>query len=174
MKRKLMPAIYFLAHQKLLPAGFKLVAVGREKMDVAAYIQSMRSALDESDEIKSVDDEAWQWLAARMKYAFGDLATTEAYDSVRRCFDEIEKDLPENQRNRIFYLAIPPSVFETTIDHLAKSGLAPRTPSAKTRDAAPSAEPMAHATLARSEHDEADRRGRERRAGGPRGDHRGP
>ena len=133
MKRKLMPAIYYLAQQKLLPAGFNLVAVGRDKMEAAAYVASMRSALDTSDEIKSVDEDAWQWLASRIRYAFGDLSTNDAYDSIRRCLDEIEKDIPENERNRIFYLAIPPSVFETSIDHLSKSGLAPRTASSKAR-----------------------------------------
>ena len=133
MKRKLMPAIYYLARQKLLPDGFNLVAVGRDKMDAAAYVESMRSALDESDEIKSVDEDAWKWLASRIKYAFGDLSTSEAYDSMRRCLDELEKDIPEAERNRIFYLAIPPSVFETSIDHLSKSGLAPRTESSKAR-----------------------------------------
>ena len=70
MKRKLMPAIYYLAQQKLLPPAFNLVAVGRDKMDTAAYVASMRSALDTSDEIKSVDEHAWQWLAARIRYAF--------------------------------------------------------------------------------------------------------
>lgn len=133
MKRKLMPAIYYLAAQKLLPEGFNLVAVGRDRMDDSSYVASMRAALDTSDEIKSVDEAAWTWLASRIRYAFGDLSTNEAYDSIKRCLEELERDLPENERNRIFYLAIPPSVFETSIDHLSKSGLTPRTPSPKER-----------------------------------------
>ena len=127
MKRKLLPALYYLAAEKLLPPGFNLVAVGREPMEMGKYAELMRAALGESDEIESVDEETWAWLACRMRYAHGDLGTSEAYESIRECLDEIEEGIPEESRNRIFYLAIPPSVFETTIAHLSSSGLASRT-----------------------------------------------
>jgi glucose-6-phosphate 1-dehydrogenase len=124
MKRKLLPALYYLARQKLLPDGFSLVGVGRDNLDDDAFRKSMRRALDSSDEIKAVDPETWTWLSDRIRYAFGDLGGREAYDSLKRCLDEIEEPLPDEQRNRLFYLAIPPSVFETTIEHLSASGLA--------------------------------------------------
>jgi glucose-6-phosphate 1-dehydrogenase len=133
MKRKLLPAIYYLAEKKLLPAEFNLVAVGREPMEVGAYTESMRAALVESEEIKSINDETWAWLSSRMRYAFGDLGTAAAYESIRQCVEEIEANVPDRKRNRIFYLAIPPSVFETTIGHLSKSGLAPKTEDASSR-----------------------------------------
>jgi glucose-6-phosphate 1-dehydrogenase len=133
MKRKLMPAIYYLAEQKLLPHGFNLVAVGRDQMDDRTYAQSMRAALDTSDEIKTVNEETWTWLSGRIRYAYGDLSKPEAYASMKRCLDELEASVPESERNRIFYLAIPPSVFETTIEHLSSSGLAPRTADADER-----------------------------------------
>lgn len=133
MKRKLLPAIYYLAEQKLLPPEFNLVAVGREPMELGQYAESMRDALSESEELKSVDVDTWSWLASRIRYAFGDLGAPEAYDSIRSCLEEIEADIPEPKRNRIFYLAIPPSVFETTIAHLSESGLAPKTENAESR-----------------------------------------
>ena len=127
MKRKLMPAIYSLARQRHLPRAFSLVAVGREPLDDAAYAKSMREALDSADEIKNVHEETWKWLASRIRYTYGDLESREAYEAIRRTLEEVEQPLPERERNRIFYLAIPPSVFETTIEHLSASGLAPRT-----------------------------------------------
>ena len=133
MKKKLLPAIYALARQNLLPDGFSLVAVGRDAMEAGAYAKSMRAALDASDEIKTVHEESWEWLASRIHYAYGDLGSAEAYQQIRGCLEEIESSLPENERNRIFYLAIPPSVFETTIEHLSTSGLAPRTPDDEAR-----------------------------------------
>jgi glucose-6-phosphate 1-dehydrogenase len=83
--------------------------------------------------VKDVDEATWSWLASRISYAYGDLAAPEAYQSIKKCLDAIESPLPEDQRNRFFYLAIPPSVFETTVEHLSSSGLAPRTPEAKSR-----------------------------------------
>ena len=53
MKRKLLPALYYLASEKLLPAEFNLVAVGRDPIDERAFVDSMRAALENSDEIKA-------------------------------------------------------------------------------------------------------------------------
>ena len=133
MKRKLMPAIYYLAEQKLLPAEFTLVAVGRDPMDHDAYAAVIRKALQETGDVKNVNEKTWTWLASRIRYASGDLSTPEAYQSIKRCLDEVESSIPENERNRFFYLAIPPSVFETTVEHLSTSGLAPRTPDVNAR-----------------------------------------
>ena len=45
MRRKLMPSIYFLAAQHLLPEDFALVGVGREAMQHEEFAKSMRDAL---------------------------------------------------------------------------------------------------------------------------------
>ena len=133
MKRKLMPALYYLADQKLLPEGFTLLGVGRDPMEHGAFADAMRQALAGSDEIKSVNEETWAWLSERIRYAYGDLSSREAYDSVKKCLDVIEFHVPMEERNRLFYLAIPPSVFETTLEHLSASGLAPKTGEADER-----------------------------------------
>ena len=44
MRRKLMPSIYFLAAQHLLPEDFALVGVGREAMQHEEFAKSMRDA----------------------------------------------------------------------------------------------------------------------------------
>jgi glucose-6-phosphate 1-dehydrogenase len=125
MRRKLMPAIYYLAAQHLLPDGFALLGVGRDSMEHDAFAASMRDALEHADDVKTVDSAAWEWLSKRIWYAYGDLSAAAAYDGIRRCLEEIEAPRPPRDRNRLFHLAIPPSVFETTIEHLSSSGLAP-------------------------------------------------
>jgi glucose-6-phosphate 1-dehydrogenase len=126
-RRKLMPALYSLAEHKLLPPGFALLGVGRDSMTDAAFAESMRAALDASDEIREVQSEAWDWMEGRLHYASGDLSTPGVYAEVGRRLEEIERGVPVDQRNRMFYLAVPPSVFETTLTHLSETGLAPRT-----------------------------------------------
>jgi len=127
MRRKLMPAIYYLAAQHLLPEDFSLLGVGgRDHMQHEEFAAQMRDALEDSDEVKKVDDDAWEWLSKRMWYTNGDLSEVAVYDGIRRSLEEIEAPKPEKNRNRLFYLAIPPSVFETTVEHLSSSGLAPR------------------------------------------------
>lgn len=125
-RRKLMPAIYYLAAQHLLPEGFALLGVGRDPMDHSAFAASMRDALEHADDVKSVDNEAWEWLSKRIWYTNGDLSGKEVYEGIRGCLEEIEASRPPRDRNRLFYLAIPPSVFETTVEHISSSGLAAR------------------------------------------------
>jgi glucose-6-phosphate 1-dehydrogenase len=134
MHRKLMPALYYLAAQRLLPDSFSLLGVGREPMEHDAFATTMRDALEHSDEVKSIDNDAWDWLAKRIFYAYGDFSGDDVYAAIGRCLEEIERPLPDRDRNRLFYLAIPPSVFETTIEHLSATGLAPHH---KSEDATP-------------------------------------
>src|SRR3954468_5168037 len=68
-RRKLIPAIYYLAEQKLLPEGFALLAVARDPGDDESYRKLMREAMRTSDEIRKVDEGVWQWLCERTHYA---------------------------------------------------------------------------------------------------------
>jgi glucose-6-phosphate 1-dehydrogenase len=131
-KRKLIPGIYYLAQQKLLPDGFALLAVGHDPGDDAGYRKLMREAMGTSDEIPKVDETVWQWLCERTYYTCGDFTQDATYDNVKQRLGEIESRT-STENNRLFYLAIPPSVFEPTIQHLTSSGLKPHTVSYEDR-----------------------------------------
>jgi glucose-6-phosphate 1-dehydrogenase len=132
-KRKLIPAIYYLAEQKLLPENFALLGVARDNSTDEEYRAMMREAMTHSDEIHKVHDDVWQWLCERIFYAGGDFSKDDAYVNIEKRLKEIETRSPQNEQNRLFYLAIPPSVFETTLKHLCSSGLARRTHSYEER-----------------------------------------
>ncbi|HXI99047.1 MAG TPA: glucose-6-phosphate dehydrogenase, partial [Gemmatimonadaceae bacterium] len=132
-KRKLIPAIYYLAEQKLLPDNFALLGVARDDLTDDAYRALMREAMTHSDDIHKVHDDVWQWLCERTFYAGGDFSKDDAYVNIGKRLTEIEGRSPEQERNRLFYLAIPPSVFETTLKHLCTSKLAWRTHSYEQR-----------------------------------------
>ena len=126
-KRKLFPALYEAAAEHLLAPGFAVLAVGRESTETdQSFREKMRIALGESDDVKHFDDEVWQRLAQRVFYAGCDASDASAYEGIKTRLDEIEQAFSDAERNRFFYLAVPPSVFETIVRHLAESGLAPR------------------------------------------------
>src|SRR5215218_8281951 len=58
-RRKLLPAIYQLAKDNLLPGDFAMVGVAREPLDDDTFRTMMREALAKSDEIRGVDEECW-------------------------------------------------------------------------------------------------------------------
>ena len=112
-----------------------MLGVGRDETQTDDTFRAhMRKALGESDEVKGVDDELWQELCERLFFVSADLTNAEDYavvgDAARR--DRERRDRAE-ERNRLFYLAVPPSVFEPIVRNLSKSGLAPRTRTADER-----------------------------------------
>ena len=126
-KRKLFPALYQLAAEHLLGPGFAVLAVGREAtLDDASFRERMRAALGESDEVKRVDEEVWNAFEQRIYFVGGDATDAAAYEGIKQKLDEIESECAPAERNRFFYLAVPPSVFEPIVRLLSSSGLVPR------------------------------------------------
>jgi glucose-6-phosphate 1-dehydrogenase len=126
-KRKLFPALYQLAAEHLLGPSFAVLAVGREaSIDDASFRERMRAALGESDEVKRVDEEVWKAFAQRIFFVGGDATDAAAYEGIKQKLDEIESECAPAERNRFFYLAVPPSVFEPIVRLLSSSGLVPR------------------------------------------------
>ncbi len=133
-KRKLFPALYQLAAEHLLHPTFAVLAVGRETTETdVTYRERIRAALVDSDEVKHFDDDVWQRLAARTFYAGGDASDATAYETIKARLVDIEHERPKEERNRFFYLAVPPSVFEPIVRHLSTSGLVPKHENPKER-----------------------------------------
>jgi glucose-6-phosphate 1-dehydrogenase len=125
-KRKLFPAIYQLAFDHLLPPGCDVLGVAREAMDDAAFRASVREAIESSDEVIAFDERVWEQLAPRIHYVAGDFADPAAYAHLGACLQDIESRRERFAPNRLFYLAVPPSVFPSIVRALSESGLAPR------------------------------------------------
>jgi glucose-6-phosphate 1-dehydrogenase len=127
MRRKLMPAVYQMAKEGLLTDDFAVLGAARESGTNESFRDAMGQALKSSDEIKGVDETVWEWLRGRLFYVCGDLSRDAAYTEIGKRLETIEAPRRVEQRNRMFYLAVPPSVFTTIVQHLSGSGLAPRT-----------------------------------------------
>jgi glucose-6-phosphate 1-dehydrogenase len=125
-KRKLLPAIYHLAKDQLLPEGCDVLGVARDHMDDDAFRRMMGDAVRASDEIGEFDEGVWRALAPRIHYTFADLSDASAYPRLTQRLEEIEAHREPEEANRLFYLAVPPSAFPSIARTLSQSGLAPR------------------------------------------------
>ena len=127
-RRKLLPALYQLAKEDLLSPDFRVLGVSRETIGNEGFRELMRTAAGQSDEISGgVDDRIWETLSTKLHYVAGDLTAPQTYQDVRDKLAALEAGLPPERANRLFYLAVPPSVFEASVRALAASGLAPKT-----------------------------------------------
>ena len=126
-KRKLLPALYSLAKEDLLSPDFRVLGIAREPMGKDGFRALMRTAIEQSDEITGgIDEKVWDELATKLHYIAGDLTALRTYEEVQAQLVELERGLPRSKANRLFYLAVPPSVFETAVRALSTSGLAPK------------------------------------------------
>ena len=134
-RRKLLPAIYQLMNEHLVDEQFTVLGVARDGAQTDdTFRAAMVKALKESDEVEHFDEALWQDLCPRLHFVSADLTKPEDYAAIGKELEHLEAKCPPEQRNRLFYLAVPPSVFEPIVCNLSKSGLAPRT---KTQDERP-------------------------------------
>jgi glucose-6-phosphate 1-dehydrogenase len=123
--RKIIPAFYHLAKNKLLPEDFAIVGFARRPKSDDDFRKDLDEALHEFSHTKPVDEEIWKNLAAHIHYFQGELDDPEAY---KRLAERL-KTLPESAKigeNYLFYLATAPNYFGPAAQFLAAAGLASR------------------------------------------------
>jgi glucose-6-phosphate 1-dehydrogenase len=121
-RRKLIPALYNLAVSRLLPPGMSIVGFALTEMSEEQFRSSMREAVVEFSRRKPIDDAVWTDFASRLHYASGKFEEPQNYARLRARLEEIDRT-NGTRGNRIYYLAIPPSVFRPVNDNLAAAGM---------------------------------------------------
>jgi glucose-6-phosphate 1-dehydrogenase len=107
---KLFPALYDLATSNLLPPKGQIIGLARTPMSEDAYRELARQSVTLHAR-HEYDEDAWQRLASRLRFVtFGE----QGYDNLREVLTE---------RERLVYLAVPPSAFGSTVRGLAASDL---------------------------------------------------
>jgi glucose-6-phosphate 1-dehydrogenase len=117
-KRKLFPALYSLAFRRLLPENFAVVGVSRSEETDEEFKERMKEAVQEygRDEFR---EDAWELLAQGMRYVALDFADEEGEDQLAATLNEIDEEHATGG-NRVYYLAIPPDVFEAVVREVGK------------------------------------------------------
>jgi glucose-6-phosphate 1-dehydrogenase len=117
-KRKLFPALYSLAVRQLLPEGFGVVGVARSEETDDEFRERMKEAVQKfgRDEFR---DDVWQWLAAGMRYVATEFADEGGVDRMIEVLNELDRERGTGA-NRVYYLAVPPTAFETIVEAIGK------------------------------------------------------
>src|SRR5262249_39549645 len=78
-KRKLMPALYRLAYDRRLSAGFAVVGISRTPMTDDAFRDKMLEAVKEFSEDTEFDEDIWRGFAEGLYYVAGDIGDDSFY-----------------------------------------------------------------------------------------------
>lgn len=120
--RKLIPALYNLAVDGLLPAEFHLIGYGRKDVPDADFRREAREAVGEFSR-RSLDADVWQELEGRIHYQQGSYDEAADFQALGERVAQLQK-AAAREMQLVFYISTPPTVFQPIITHLGTSGLA--------------------------------------------------
>jgi glucose-6-phosphate 1-dehydrogenase len=115
--RKLLPALHKLYVSGGLPARFAIVGCARHQIDRDQYREKIKGTIGESDAAQ------WQEFASRIYYHPLQFGSAESYRDLAVMLKSVD-ERHAISGNRIFYLAIPPSMYSQTARMLGEAGLA--------------------------------------------------
>src|SRR5215213_9788364 len=115
-KRKLLPAVYNLAHEGALPERFNLIGVSRSDIPHDDYRDMARDSIKQFSR-REPDEKVLERLIERMRYVPGTFDDDSVYENLEKQaaeFDE-EAGIPFN---RVFYLSTAPTFFPVIVGKL--------------------------------------------------------
>jgi glucose-6-phosphate 1-dehydrogenase len=117
-KRKLLPALYHLFLEGLLPARFAIVGYARSAMSNDDF---RAEALEATNTFGRCDpsSEPWEDFAERMSFVSGEFSDEGAMRHLREHLESLDVEM-----RRFFYCATPPAAYRDIVRRLGEEGLA--------------------------------------------------
>ncbi len=128
-KRLVVPALYNLASEGLMPERFAIIGADRTDFDGESWCTSLREFLDQMIKsghsefaAKTIVPESWDKLTGVMHYVRGDFTKPETFAAIKAKLAELDES--ENLGgNVLFYLAVPDRFFGPIVARLGEAGL---------------------------------------------------
>lgn len=120
VRRKLLKSIFQLYTQNLLNDNFYLLGCGRTKLSDEQFRElSEKTIRDNSDFISAQDMKSF---LEKLYYVDGDYDDEDFYQRINKRTGELNKKY-NGIENIVFYLAVPPLLYTTIVDHLRRAGM---------------------------------------------------
>ncbi|HEY1359902.1 MAG TPA: glucose-6-phosphate dehydrogenase [Thermoleophilaceae bacterium] len=120
-KRKLLPAVYNLAHEGALPERFNFIGVSRSDIPHDDYRDMARDSIKQFSR-REPDDKVLDRLIERMRYVPGTFDDDSVYEKLGEEAARFDEEAGI-QFNRAFYLSTAPSFFPVIVEKLGEHKL---------------------------------------------------
>src|SRR5712692_1691553 len=120
--RKLLPALYNLALEHPLPAGFSVVGVARHHYSDDQFREQALESINQYSRQKPVNPQVWESFASGICYLQADFHDLKGYEKLNTVLNTLDQQRGTSG-NRIFYLSTPPSQYPEIIHNLGAAGL---------------------------------------------------
>jgi glucose-6-phosphate 1-dehydrogenase len=120
-RRKLLPALYNLAHEGALPERFNLVGVSRRDQSDDVFRGQAREAIGEFSR-RPPDTQLLESLLSRMHYRGIPFDDVPGYERLGQALDELDAESAQ-PLNRVYYLSTAPEYFPVITEAIKEQGL---------------------------------------------------
>lgn len=117
-RRKILPALYNLARQGLLPERYAVVGYARTVWDDGAFREHARKAVEEFSRTP-LDEATWEPFADSLSYLSGPFDDPSCLRPLEQHLSGIDEERGTEGR-RLHYLATPPSAFPSIVERLGE------------------------------------------------------
>jgi glucose-6-phosphate 1-dehydrogenase len=123
-RRKLLPAIYNLAHEGALPERFYLIGSSRSELSDEEFAKQAAEAIRQFSR-REPDETVLKELLSEVRYVSGSFDQDSVYERLKSALDEFDQEAGQ-PLNRAFYLSTAPEFFPIIIGQLGAHGLSRR------------------------------------------------
>ena len=115
--RKLVPALYNLAHEGQLPSGFAIVGFARRPKTNDEFRVELKQAVEQFSRFSPINPAVWNALAQGIVYHQAEFGDADGCTRLAKLLQQLDRDRG-TAGNRVFYLATAPTEFQTIIEQL--------------------------------------------------------
>ncbi len=119
--RKLLGSIFQLFAQNLLDERFYLLGCGRKKFSDEDFRKAAQRSIRENSDFVSTKD--LKAFTDKLYYIDGDYGDAGFYERIKARLAELDQK-HKVYESLVFYLAVPPFLYTTIVEHLGSAGLA--------------------------------------------------
>ncbi|HCR72750.1 MAG TPA: glucose-6-phosphate dehydrogenase [Anaerolineae bacterium] len=118
-QRKLIPSLFNLFRKRRTPKQLKIIGFGGTEFSDEAFREHLLEGMKKFAGYEFTQDE-WNIFAQNLCYISGKYAEIEHFQKLS---EQLKKFENNEEANRLYYMALPPSLFPTIVDNLDKSNL---------------------------------------------------
>ncbi len=121
-RRKLLPALFHLFLEGLMPEDFGVVGYARTEMTDEGFREMAMEAVREFGRCE-VAPETWRAFTERLHYVAGEFTAKGAFARLRERLDHLDREHGTDGR-RLFYCGTPPVAYPDIVRRLGEEGMA--------------------------------------------------
>ena len=120
--KKLLPAVYNLAKQRLFPAGFAIVGAAIDDLTDDAFRKHAADSITKFSRTQPVEAQVLDSFLAAVFYVKVDFGKLDDFKALQKRLEELDH-ARHVSGNRVFYCATPPPTYETITEQLKAAAM---------------------------------------------------